>query len=84
MSSSEVSKQKFLIFVKKQSQELTRVNPDLNIFSINAELTSTFLLYRGLVHHRILNFPIPLYWKAVYQNLIIILINFKIERDITF
>ena len=48
----------FLIFVKKkQSQELTRVNPDRNIFSINVELTSTFLLYRGLVHHhhRILN-----------------------------
>ena len=46
----------FLIFVKKQSQELTRVNPDRNIFSINVELTSTFLLYRGLVHrhHRIL------------------------------
>ena len=40
-----------LIFVKKQSQELTRVNPDRNIFSINVELTSTFLLYRGLVHH---------------------------------
>ena len=36
----------FLIFVKKQSQELTRVNPDRNIFSINVELTSTFLLYR--------------------------------------
>ena len=37
--------------------ELTRVNPDRNIFSINVELTSTFLLYRGLVHHhhRILN-----------------------------
>ena len=33
----------FLIFVKKQSQELTRVNPDRNIFSINVELTSTFL-----------------------------------------
>ena len=28
-----------------------RVNPDRNIFSINVELTSTFLLYRGLVHH---------------------------------
>ena len=41
----------FLIFVKKQLQELTRVNPDRNIFSINVELTSTFLLYRGLVHH---------------------------------
>ena len=41
----------FLIFVKKQSQELTRVNPDRNMFSINVELTSTFLLYRGLVHH---------------------------------
>ena len=37
--------------------ELTRVNPDRNIFSINVELTSTFLLYTGLVHHhhRILN-----------------------------
>ena len=47
----------FLIFVRKQSQELMRVNPDRNIFSINAELKSTFLLYRGLVHHhhRILN-----------------------------
>ena len=41
----------FLIFVKKQSQELTRVNPDRNIFSLIVELTSTFLLYRGLVHH---------------------------------
>ena len=29
--------------------ELTRVNPDRNIFSINVKLTSTFLLYRGLV-----------------------------------
>ena len=28
------------------SLELTRVNPDRNIFSINVELTSTFLLYR--------------------------------------
>ena len=39
------------------SLELTRVNRDRNIFSINVELTSTFLLYRGLVHHhhRILN-----------------------------
>ena len=35
------------------SLELTRANPDRNIFSINVELTSTFLLYRGLV--RILN-----------------------------
>ena len=45
----------FLIFVKKQSQKLTRVNTDRNIFSINVELTYTFLL--GLVHHhhRILN-----------------------------
>ena len=42
---------------QKQSQEQTRVNPDRNIFSIFVELTSTFLLYRGLVHHhhRILN-----------------------------
>ena len=37
--------------------ELTRVNPERNIFLMNVELTSTFLLYRGLVHHhhRILN-----------------------------
>ena len=37
------------------SLELTRVNPDRNIFSINVELTCIFLLYRGLVNHRILN-----------------------------
>ena len=39
------------------SLELTRVNPDRNIVSINVELISTFLLYRGLVHHhhKILN-----------------------------
>ena len=50
--STEKNGSLFLIFVKKQSQELTRVNPDRNIFSINVELTSTFfLLYRGLVHH---------------------------------
>ena len=49
---------RFLIFVKKQSQELTRVNPDRNIFSINVELTSTFLLYRGLVHQPSLNFKL--------------------------
>ena len=42
------------------SLELTRVNSDRNIFSINVELTSTFLLYRGLVHyhHQILNIVI--------------------------
>ena len=39
--------------MKKQSRELTRVKPDRNIFSINVELTSTFLLYRGLVHHHL-------------------------------
>ena len=39
------------------SLELTRVNPDRNIFSINVKLKSTVLFYRGLVHHhhRILN-----------------------------
>ena len=31
-----------ILIVKKQSQELTGVNPDRNIFSINEELTSTF------------------------------------------
>ena len=43
----------FLIFFI--SLELTRVNPDWNIFSINVELL--FLLHRGLVHYhrRILN-----------------------------
>ena len=61
-------------FVKKQSQELTRVNPDRNIFSINVELTSTFLLYRGLVHHhhRLLKENIKLLhyydcnWKTIF------------------
>ena len=42
------------------SLELTRVNPDRNIFSINVELTSTFLLYRGLVHHHSRGFKINL------------------------
>ena len=44
-------------FIFRFSLKLTRVTPDRNIFSINVELTSTFLLYRGLVlhHHRILN-----------------------------
>ena len=47
------------------SLELTRVNPDRNIFSINVKLKSTFLLYRGLVHyhHRILKL------KGVLVNL---------------
>ena len=31
--------------------KLTMVNPDRNIFLINVELTSTFLLYKGFVHH---------------------------------
>ncbi len=46
----------FHLFWWLLSLELTRVNPDRNIFSINVELTSPFLLYRGLVrhHHRIL------------------------------
>ena len=37
--------------------------PDRNIFSINLELISAFLLYRGLVlhHHRILN-------KYIYES----------------
>ena len=47
--------------MKKQSQELTRVNPDRNIFSINVGLTSTFLLYRGLVHHH--------HWILNHRNL---------------
>ena len=36
------------------------VRTDQNIFSINVELTSTFLLYRGLVHlhHRIWKFSV--------------------------
>ena len=37
--------------LSSQLLELMRVNPDRNIFSINVELTSTFLLYRGLVHY---------------------------------
>ena len=38
----------FLIFVKKQSQELTRVNPDRTIFSINVELTDIQIYTRYL------------------------------------
>ena len=41
----------FYFLVVFISLELTRVIPDRNIFSINVELTSTFLLYTGLVHH---------------------------------
>ena len=33
------------------SLELTGVNQERNIFSIHVALTSTFLPYRGLVHH---------------------------------
>ena len=40
----ELIKIDFLIFVKKQFQELTRVNPDRNIFLKNLELTSTLLI----------------------------------------
>jgi len=56
------------IFVKKQSQELTRVNPDQNIFSINVELTSTFLLYRGLVHHHHRVFKLKLIWSKLEKS----------------
>ena len=47
----------FLIFVTETISITDDINPNRNIFSINVELTSTFLLYRGLVHHhhRILN-----------------------------
>ena len=40
------------------------VRTDRNIFSINVELTSSFLLYRGLVHHhhRILNLLYSLFY----------------------
>ena len=38
-----------MYFLRKLNLEC--LNPDRNIFSINVELTSTFLLYRGLVHH---------------------------------
>ena len=37
----------FFNFVKKPSQKHARVNPDRNIFTINVEQTSTFLVYRG-------------------------------------
>jgi len=46
-----LKKKNFSILMVIISLELTRVNPDRNIFSINVELTSAFLLYRGLVHH---------------------------------
>ena len=56
------SKRLFLTFLAETISKLTRVNPDRNIFSINVELTSTFLRYRGLVHHhhRILNVSLKL------------------------
>ena len=57
----------FKSFWQKQSQELTSLNPDRNMFSINVELTSTFfLLNRGLVHHhhRVLNsFSVKMYHR---------------------
>ena len=45
-----------LIFVKKQSQELSRVNPNQNIFSINVELTSTFFTLQRFGPSPSLNF----------------------------
>ena len=58
------------------SLELTRVNPDRNSFSINVELTSTFLLYRGLVHHhdRILNVALLLLLFLFFVFVIIVFI----------
>ena len=47
---------KLLLYTLDNCKETTdEGEPKLNTFSINEELTSTFLLYRGLVHHRILN-----------------------------
>ena len=44
--------------------------PDRNIFSINVELTSTFLLHRGLVHHhhRILNHYIYIFMRVQWYG----------------
>ena len=47
-----------LIFVKKQSQELSRVNPNRNIFSINVELTSTFFTLQRFGPSQSLNFKL--------------------------
>ena len=52
------------------SLELTRVNPDRNIFSIDVELTSTFLLYRGLVHHHYRSLNISLKQELDLMNCI--------------
>ena len=70
------SKRLFLTFLAETISKLTRVNPDRNIFSINVELTSTFLRYRGLVHHhhRILNVSLKL------QNMCDILDQSKVLR----
>ena len=64
--------------------ELTRVNPDRNIFSINVELTSTFVLYRGLVHrhHRILDLVIDcikcfIKKNHIYSNVLTLFIKEK-------
>ena len=56
------------------SLELTRDNPDRNIFSINVELTSNFLPYKGLVHHhhQILNRILLLAQQSPFMHLFFI------------
>ena len=58
----------FSILMVIISLELTKVNPDRNIFSINVELTSPFFLYRGVVlhHHRILSFIYCVFFKELW------------------
>ena len=50
------------------SLELTRVNQDRKILSINVELTSTFLPYRGLVHHYQFVTLIPIFAPCMNHN----------------
>ena len=72
----------FLIFVTETISRTDDGQPRPKYIFINVELISTFLLYRGLVHHhhRILNvyqryvkilsimFIVHCTWKIFYQN----------------
>ena len=62
------------------SLELTRVNPNRYIFSINGELTFNLLLYRGLVHHhhRILNHK-ALSMNSISMFLLLLIDHFSLR-----
>ena len=57
--------------------ELTRVNQDQNIFSLNVDLTSTFLLYRGWVHYHHQIVKSRPYFQIYLKTFVILLLIFK-------